>query len=230
MEKKRFLAVLCIALALLPAAASAAVIHGTVYGIGLEEAEDAVVSIDTTPRQQKVAKNSTYFFNVPAGTYTITASKFSGSEVVSFVEENITVAVEGDYVIDLILFPSFEEEEQLLSDAEFEIEEGLLEEEEPNYIGIGLLVLAMAAFFLILRMREKELKRKREEMGHGEPGELRKVVAFIKKQGGRTTQKEIRKNFPQSEAKISLIIAELEESGAIRKIKKGRGNIIILNR
>ena len=58
------------------------------------------------------------------------------------------------------------------------------------------------------------------------PGDL----DFIKKQGGRTTQKEIRKNFPMSEAKISLIITELEHRGKIEKIKRGRSNIIILKK
>ena len=41
-------------------------------------------------------------------------------------------------------------------------------------------------------------------------------------------QKDIRKNFPSSEAKISLILTELEEKGIIKKIKRGRGNIIVL--
>jgi len=53
---------------------------------------------------------------------------------------------------------------------------------------------------------------------------------IIKKEDGRTTQKEIRKQLPLSEAKVSLIITELEEKGVVKKIKKGRGNVIILNK
>ena len=60
---------------------------------------------------------------------------------------------------------------------------------------------------------------------HGELAE--KVLDFVKQQGGRVTQLDIRKKFPSSEAKISLILTDLEEQGKIRKIKKGRGNIII---
>ncbi len=114
-------------------------------------------------------------------------------------------------------------------EAEFEIEMGLLED-EPNYIGIAILFIAIIAFFLILRMREKDIKKGREEIDREEADEIKKVIDFIKKEGGRTTQKDIRKNFPQSEAKISLIVSELEDAGRIRKIKKGRGNIIILNK
>ena len=58
--------------------------------------------------------------------------------------------------------------------------------------------------------------------------ELQQVLDIIKDQGGRTTQKEIRKKMPQSEGKVSLIVAELEHKGLVEKIKKGRGNIIIL--
>jgi uncharacterized membrane protein len=55
-----------------------------------------------------------------------------------------------------------------------------------------------------------------------------KILQALKKQGGRATQKDIRKEIPLSEAKISLMIAELEHKGKVEKIKKGRGNIIIL--
>ena len=54
------------------------------------------------------------------------------------------------------------------------------------------------------------------------------ILRFIKEKGGRVTQKDIRKRFPSSEAKISLLISELEHKGKLEKIKKGRGNIIIL--
>ena len=58
--------------------------------------------------------------------------------------------------------------------------------------------------------------------------DLEKVLKVIRSHGGRTTQKEIRKEIPLSEGKISLIITELEHMKIIKKIKKGRGNIIVL--
>ena len=58
--------------------------------------------------------------------------------------------------------------------------------------------------------------------------DINKIVDILKKEGGRATQKDIRKEAPLSEAKISLMIAELEHKGIIKKIKKGRGNIIVL--
>ena len=63
-----------------------------------------------------------------------------------------------------------------------------------------------------------------------EQDDLKKVISIVEEEGGRATQKDIRKKMPLSEAKISLLIAELEHTGKIKKIKKGRGNIIILNK
>jgi len=39
------------------------------------------------------------------------------------------------------------------------------------------------------------------------------------------TQKELRKKLPWSEAKVSLIVSDLEDRGLIKK-KKERGNIL----
>ena len=80
--------------------------------------------------------------------------------------------------------------------------------------------------FIIFHIRNK--KKKTEEKY--EDVDLEKIIKIIKQEGGRTTQKEIRKEIPLSEAKISLMIAELEHKGIIEKIKKGRGNIIILKK
>lgn len=53
-----------------------------------------------------------------------------------------------------------------------------------------------------------------------------KILNLIK-ENERMTQKDIRKSIPYSEAKISLILTQLENERKIKKIKKGRGNIII---
>ncbi len=60
------------------------------------------------------------------------------------------------------------------------------------------------------------------------PEDLAEVVELIRKEGGRITQKELRKKLGYSEAKMSLIIADLERRGIVEKVKKGRGNIIFL--
>ncbi|MEK6857646.1 MAG: hypothetical protein AABX39_03595, partial [Nanoarchaeota archaeon] len=149
----------------------------------------------------------------------------------------VTIKTEGDYNLDLILLPNLQDEVALLN----ETEENLASIEEIR--GTGLLTAGfIALFFLLLfgfihrlkhhserkEAENKNVEEKKEEKTIILTDELKKVVDFIKKEGGRTTQKDIRKVIPQSEAKISLIIAELEEKGIVKKIKKGRWNIILL--
>jgi LPXTG-motif cell wall-anchored protein len=73
--------------------------------------------------------------------------------------------------------------------------------------------------------KTEHTNEKKEEI---EP-DLQNILDFLKREGGRTTQKDLRREIPFSEAKISLMISELESKKKVRRIKKGRGNIIILN-
>lgn len=69
-----------------------------------------------------------------------------------------------------------------------------------------------------------------KEEGQIESDEYLVSVLKIIKKSKRITQKDIRKQVPLSEAKISLIVSELEHKGIIEKIKKGRGNILVLKK
>jgi uncharacterized membrane protein len=60
------------------------------------------------------------------------------------------------------------------------------------------------------------------------PDDLKEVLEEIVKAGGRITQKELRKKLRYSEAKVSLMLTDLERRGCIEKVKKGRGNVIFL--
>ncbi|MBI4441409.1 hypothetical protein HY639_04530 [Candidatus Woesearchaeota archaeon] len=75
---------------------------------------------------------------------------------------------------------------------------------------------------------QKENPPELGEQKQEQKDELQEIIDYIKAADGRMTQKDLRKKFPSSEAKISLMLAELEHRGLIEKIKKGRGNIIIL--
>jgi len=88
-------------------------------------------------------------------------------------------------------------------------------------------IVLFIAVTLILIFVFKKLKNKKIEYSKEQDDDFERIYNFIKKEK-RTTQKEIRKNSSLSEAKISLIITQLEEDGKIQKIKKGRTNIIIL--
>lgn len=203
----------------------AATVHGTVYDDNLDVLKDVVVEVDSVPNQRFVAKDGVYSFTLPPGSYTLTVKHDS-----QVVEEKITIEKEGDYVLDLFSFPSFEEEDDLIKEAgEITIDDEYFKEDKTKtYLVVGAIVLALAGIaFYFLRSRKPEIRSGIEDI---QKDEAEKYLDFIKKRGGRVTQKGIRKSFPASEAKVSLIITELEHKGKVEKIRRGRDNIIILKK
>jgi uncharacterized membrane protein len=202
---------------------SATRIHGTVYDNSLNLVEGAVVEVDSVPAQRLVSKDGAYSFNLNKGFYVITA-KYQGM----LAKETITINDDsGDYVIDLFLFPTFEEEEELLNDTNFDVNDSFFQDTASNkytWLVVVLMVIAAVIFFLLKR------KKKKHKVEDKVFDDFDSVVSFIKSEGGRVTQKDIRKKFPLSEAKISLMISEMEHKGLVQKIKKGRGNIIVLKK
>lgn len=274
---------------------SAISVHGTVYDLNLNKVENAVLEIDTSPKQQLIAKDGTYKFTVNPGNYTIKASSYNGRIIKLVARENISVIQEGDYVLDIILFPNFQEEEEIINNSsDINISSVDLEKTEDNFYLISfvaVLLLLIASVFFYFKLTSdsvkisrtnsrskrtikktkksfeklkgentnknkntdenieeyadseeykeslktkskpsKEFKEKsnKNDLNYSADQDLESLLEFIKKQDGRTTQKDIRRNFPHSEAKISLMIAELEDKEIVKKVKKGRGNIIIL--
>jgi len=222
---KAYWGVLLLLLALIASPAYAAVIHGTVYDLDLKTVSQAVVEISTVPKQMMVSRNGTYSFNVPQGNFVISANL---SKLGISTSEEITVKQEGDYVIDLILFPDINEEESLMNESLDVI--SYEEPSAPQYWmwAIPVLVLLAVVAAIYWKKHRKGPSGEHKQSAAKAKPDLAEIIAFIKKEGGRTTQKELRKAIPYSEAKISLMIAELESHGKIKKIKKGRGNIIIL--
>jgi len=236
MELLKILAYACIFLFLVNLA-GAATIHGTVYDLSLNKANNARVEINTVPKQFVVAQNGTYSFNVPNGAYTIKAEIMQKNRAIASVEENTTVAQDGLYVVDLILFPNVDEG---IEDINVDVNSNL--SDAGKTISKPFIFLTFAVIFLfiiaaIYFMKNKNLGEKINDSRKPHPNsllqedaDLEQLIKIIKQEGGRATQKDIRKQIPLSEAKISLMIAELEHKGVVEKIKKGRGNIIILRK
>ena len=274
-------------------------VHGNVYDWStFNTMSNAVVEVYTIPNQtlieRAVIKSGSYAFSLPAGTYRLDAKAgTAGTQSELVATENITVLDNGDYVIDLILFPPTR-----LDDLELMKEPGNLNAtqveqqiqptavptavpatEKPDglmiygLIGIVIALLAIVAGFLILRRgKPRSAQEKIEPATQAEslaetpettdnqvqedieedetsvtppesqqvqpvsvqnqllPPDCREVLAILEKKGGRITQLDLRKLLPYSEAKVSLIISDLESRGLVKKIKKGRGNVLILNR
>jgi uncharacterized membrane protein len=208
-----------IILALLPHLATAASITGTIYDYNLNKVSGAIVQINTEPAQTQVTSNGTYKLEVPLGNYELKVSKNTGIALEEKAQADITISSEGSYTYDLILFRDIEEME------EPPIEDLLAEEESSLISIIGIISIIAVLIGLAVFIGTKKSKQVTENEADLE----QQLLAFLAEKK-RSTQKEIRKSFPYAEATISLALSSLEHQGKISKIKKGRGNIIILQR
>lgn len=202
---------------------AAADIHGTVYDFYLEKQPNVRITINTTPSQYFISKDAEYSFLLNQGTYNLVAEYYADGQFISYASENITVSQNGSFVLDLILFPSFGVE---LNQLDLEIEDVELNgDTDYNYY----IILALLIFLLlVIYILQQNKKNKQQYISEAKDDDLDTVLNFIKCKGGRVTQKDIRKEFPSSEAKISLILTELEHKGKVEKIKAGRSNVIVL--
>lgn len=209
-------------LPLLATSALAATLTGTVYTENLEPARYSMFVINTTPQQRILLVDGVYEVNVPPGIYKMQVAATIDERV---HEDELIVEVKDQehYIYDFILFPNeIEEDEELPS-----LEEDLLLPEvsrpSTNWIPAVILLIGLTVAVIFLAPRKWWGHQQQKET----TGDLQQVLNAIKKEGGRTTQKELRKHIPVSEAKLSMMLTELEAEGKIKKIKKGRGNIIV---
>ncbi|MBP2030518.1 putative membrane protein [Methanohalophilus levihalophilus] len=246
-------------------ASSTATVHGAVYEwYSFELLDDAIIEINSTPPQTIVAKYGIYSLDLDNGTYKISAYYYEGENLESSTEEIITIDGDGDYVVDLLLQPvyenPFEETDNENLTASIEEETGFLAEEteNSNYLYAILILILLSAFVAYgVYRKKKEADTKQASVGKETvipnafpeaefmetapndskspneekdlPEDLKKIIDIIKSNGGRITQKELRQKVDYSEAKVSLMIADLENRGLVQKFKKGRGNIIVLS-
>ena len=221
-------------------------IYGKIYGPDLELAEKAIVEINSTPKQNLVANDGSYIFIVNEGTYTI-ESFYSSSGVLLYEKQIITVPAEGEFVLDLILFESPDIEELEFDESELKmIEELLKEDREYGFLFIIaiIVIIGIIAFSIyhllkhklkkkIKKIKKKPKKKKKfkakaiKEKSKPIGDEVMQETLKILKREKRVNQRDLRKELGISEAKASLVIADLESQGKVRKIKRGRGNIII---
>lgn len=238
--KLKLILYLCI-ITIITTTTLAATLKGSIYNEQLEREPNVVVEINTTPLQKYLAKDGSYMFELPPGKYLLSARKETTE-----ITENIKIIQEGTYIYDLFLLDTFVEEDELW-DTGNEINPAEAEtDNSPRtwaYVTAGI-IFAIAIIRIIharkkygpLKLFRKKIQQEaqktveqhKEEISK-EPSYLETTLEIIKKHHGRIYQKELRKEMLYlSEAKVSLIITELEHKGKVEKIKKGRGNVIIL--
>jgi uncharacterized membrane protein len=212
-------------LLLFPVSTLAATLSGNIYTEELELATSALVEVDTQPQQRYLSKDGTYQFALPPGQYTLRVTYLERGNNETLTED-VTVTQEGEFTYDLFLLPGLEEESQFFEEVltEFEEPEEYPVVEETHSITWPLVTLLGAIALLVILLILLYYKLRARFAAEDE--RIDEILALIKKEG-RIHQKELRKRLPESEAKVSLMIAELEAKGKIEKIKKGRGNILV---
>ncbi len=204
---------------------AAATIHGSIYDDQLETLNNVKLSINTEPKQTLISKDGQYIFNVNPGSYILKAEYYKSEFRKFSAIENINISSDGDYVIDLILFEIVDDDD--LNNPELNIDTNIdFENHNNNFI----YVLTISIFIILIILLIKHFKKNKSVNQIDYDNDAKLVLNAIKESGGRTTQKELRKKFQCSEAKISLILTELDHQNKIIKIKKGRGNIILIKK
>ena len=214
--------------------AAAATLSGTAYTHELEVAKYSLLSIDTAPPQRLLLQEGTYNISVPKGTYNMTVSYSSKGQAYSD-ELIVVVTDDGAYNYDFILFPTEGNASTFIPyiDDDIIIPDTVSREVGP--LPAALLLLALIVLALTLSRRNwwkrgetTAVVAETVETPKELPADLESIITAVREEGGRATQKELRKRIPCSEAKMSMMLTELEAKGRIERIKKGRGNLIIL--
>ena len=175
-----------------------------------------MLRVDGEFSYQLVTDKGNYSIYLPDGDYNISASSFGeDGGLAYYAEERIRVG-DSDQRVDLVLKPVGNDKSN------------------PFYFAVGGLVLAgiaVAVFYLnrnkaAVNVSEPQLANP-EKRAMAEPDDdMKNVLRALDGHEGRATQKELREALGFSDAKLSLIISELEHSGYVKKFKRGRGNII----
>lgn len=223
--------------------AQAATVYGTIYSWSDFEKplKNAILEINTIPVQSRVATDGTYAFDdLPPGNYTIRAKYYRNNVLDLAEEEQIQIMEnEGKFNIDLLLFPPTDTELEYLGDINLTGDVEIKDESDmTSYIILFLILIAavIAIYFRPWKKKTPGSEVASESIPHQPtatpktkelPEDLHELYALIIKKGGRVTQKEVRGEMNCSEAKVSLMLDDLENRGYIKKIKKGRSNIII---
>ncbi|HEY3422179.1 MAG TPA: hypothetical protein VGK13_03395 [Methanocellaceae archaeon] len=255
-------------------ASASSTVHGNVYQwSSFDTMKNVEVVVNSVPVQKIVSKDGSYSFNLTKGTFAIEAMSGAETPDALYARENVTITQDGgDYILDLILFPSTNLDNISVFDENYTA----IPPDEPGdsqgsslLLGVTAIVViavvaVIAAVFLLMRRKKKAepaTKSGQTEVMQGQvknpeegenlpptvaeqvwepakpsvsenytlPEDLKEVIRIMEKHGGRMTQLDLRKSLPYSEAKVSLMISDLESRGIVKKIKKGRGNILILS-
>lgn len=235
---------LLLAILLIHTLVHATTITGDIYdGDSMKQLDKTLITIEDNNGNIVVQKifNQRYELEIPEGNYTLRAYHYVNGTLEQYTDHKFQTCEE-NMEFDLILIPyelqalvpGFEapptpDPEKNTGDVGIDKELiGIIL--SIAFFGIGILVM----YLYVFKMKKEPVhKQETSSTKHKKQDELldedcKKVLKILKENEGRMIQKEIRDILNFSETKMSLIISELEIAGYIKKIKKGRENILKL--
>src|SRR3989344_9399569 len=139
-----------------------------IYDFDLNIVKNSIIIVDSEPKQTIVAKEGEYSFTLNPGSYIVTAFVVDGNEITAKAEEKIVINQKGDFVLDLIVFPSFGDLEELLNQSEIEVVEPFEEQEFPYWIFSIFVILILAGIWYKKFYKKKEKKKHEDEENKNE--------------------------------------------------------------
>ena len=141
------LLLIAIVIVLIPTTVSAITVHGTVYEWStFEPLDNALIEVNSTPTQFRVAASGVYSFNLPPDDKLIKTSYYQNETLVYYSEDTLTVTdYEGNYVFDILMFLLQEEVEEFhdvdIGNVTCDVEDNILPEFDLTYTAVALLIL-----------------------------------------------------------------------------------------
>lgn len=202
----------------------AATVYGAIYDSQMNPVTKTVVHINSSPPQRHISRYGGYSFIVGEGEYEITAELTYNNITRTIASQRITIDQDGEYRIDLFVSDDISFEQPL--------------EQETGYwwwwIGIILVGgIGMWGLGIWYAQRFKGNSTETSQsvvVSESEPitHPLKaKILSILDKHQGKVSQRDIRKELRYSQAKISMVLTEMEQDNTITRIKSGRSNTII---
>ncbi|HLD59918.1 MAG TPA: hypothetical protein VI912_02920 [Candidatus Bilamarchaeaceae archaeon] len=186
----------------------------------------------------QVTVDGNYSLELPEGNYTLTASYYEEGKLKYYTKEELNLNQE-IMQFDLVLLP---EELRNILPEDLQTDENKTDTNNGNTNGdnketdytpfiiafvLGTIIFVVGYFFI--QKKQKEVEPEDDDKINEElDDDCKKVLKILGENEGRMNQKEIRDILNFSETKMSLVVAELETVKKIKKIKKGRQNILKL--
>lgn len=252
-----FFCLFVLVLSILIPSASGARVFGTIYDNDLETVSAVIVEVNSTPVQRHVSKYGGYSFDLSPGSYEIAATLTLNGTSRVVAKEFVEVASrEGEYIVDLFIFPDINLDSGFEETNRFDWQFFAL------FASAFVAVVAILVLFLFWFKKnsssgqiisthtssvetpdveyniqydsvEKDSSTDSEPVpiidSIDEDSKLKKrILSLIQENSGQMTQKDIRRKIDLSEAKISQVLSDLTTEKKIKKVKKGRSNVIVL--